>query len=50
MWSPKKFKIDCNDLYEKNEKVYIKHYYNEEEDQNKYQREKNWIDNFLNTK
>lgn len=50
MWSPKKFKTDCNDLFIKNDKVYIKHYFNEEEDQNKYQREKNWIDNFLNTK
>ena len=50
MWSPKKFDSDKNDLYYKNGKIYIKHYHNPSEDQNKYQREKNWLnENFLNS-
>ena len=49
MWSPKKFENDKNDLYHKDGKIYIKHYHNPNEDQNKYQREKNWLnENFLN--
>jgi len=35
MWSPKKFESDKNDLYYKNGKIYIKHYHNPSEDQNK---------------
>ena len=50
MWSRPKFHKDYRDLCIKNEKVYIKHYYNPEEDQNKYQREKNWFDDFMNGK
>jgi len=50
MWSPKKFLTDCHDLFIKDDKVYIKHYYNEEEDQNRYQREKTWLDEFQNAK
>lgn len=50
MWSIKKFDNDKDDLYVKNNKLYIKHYYNPNEDQNKYQREKTWLDEFMNTK
>ena len=49
MWSPKKFENDKQDLYYKDGRIYIKHYHNPEEDQNKYQREKNWLGEiFLN--
>ena len=50
MWSPKKFLTDYEDLFIENDKVYIKHYYNKEEDQNKYQRERVWLDSFQNSK
>lgn len=48
MWSKKKFQKDINDLYVKDNKVYIKHYYDGNEDQNKYQTEKTWLDQFPN--
>lgn len=48
MWSKKKFQKDIKDLYVKDNKVYIKHYYDENEDQNKYQTEKTWLDQFPN--
>lgn len=44
MWSKKKFDTDSGDLLAKNGVVYIKHYYKEGEDQNKYQYEKLWFD------
>ncbi len=50
MWSKKKFDKDRKDLTIHNDKVYIKHYFNPSEDQNKYQREKLYLDDFLNTK
>jgi len=50
MWSKKKFLTDYKDLFVKNNKVFIKHYYNENEDQNRYQKEKAWLDDYLNTK
>ena len=50
MWSKPKFHKDYRDLCIKNEKVYIKHYFNPEENQNKYQKEKNWFDDFMNGK
>lgn len=46
MWSKEKFQRDCKYLCVKNEKVYIKHYFNPNENQNRYQREKNWFDKF----
>jgi adenine-specific DNA-methyltransferase len=46
MWSKKKFNIDNKDLTVYNEKVHIKHYFNEKEDQNKYQREKLYLQDF----
>ncbi len=49
MWSKKKFDTDHKDLYIKDGKVFIKHYYNSEEDQRKYQREKLWLDKFSNS-
>ena len=48
MWSKDKFKRDCKYLCERSGKVYIKHYFNPNEDQNRYQREKNWFDKFEN--
>ena len=48
MWSKEKFQKDINDLYVSDNKVFIKHYYNENEDQNKYQTEKTWLDQFPN--
>jgi adenine-specific DNA-methyltransferase len=50
MWSKNKFNIDKQDLLLKDDKMFIKHYYNENEDQNKYQRERMWLDNFQNAK
>lgn len=50
MWSKKKFDSDSDDLTIFNNKVQIKHYYNPEEDQKKYQRERLWLDNFQNKK
>jgi adenine-specific DNA-methyltransferase len=48
MWSKKKFQKDVNNLYVKDNKVFIKHYYDANEDQNKYQTEKTWLDQFPN--
>ncbi|HOZ53848.1 MAG TPA: site-specific DNA-methyltransferase [Bacilli bacterium] len=48
MWSKKKFDTDWKDLYVKDDKIFIKHYHNSEEDQMKYQREKLWLDKFPN--
>lgn len=48
MWSKGKFQKDCKYLCVKNEKVYIKHYFDPNENQNRYQREKNWFDKFEN--
>ena len=50
MWSKKKFDTDKKDLLIKDGKAWIKHYYVEGEDQNKYQREKLWIDDCQNAK
>ena len=50
MWSKEKFSKEWKDLCIKDGKVYIKHYYNKDEDQNRYRREKNWLDEYLNTK
>ena len=50
MWSKEKFEKDWKDLCIKNGKVCIKHYYNKNEDQNQYRREKNWFDEYLNAK
>lgn len=49
MWSTKKFDNEKNDLTVINNTVKIKHYYNKDEDQNKYQRRKTWLDDFQNT-
>jgi len=48
MWSKEKFQKDIKDLYVKDNTVFIKHYYNENEDQNKYQIEKAWLEQFPN--
>ena len=48
MWGIKKFDAESDDLTIYNSKVHIKHYYNPEEDQNKYERERLWLDKFLN--
>lgn len=50
MWSKKKFETDKNDLFEENGIMYIKHYYNPNEDQNIYEQERNWLDKFQNAK
>ena len=49
MWSKPKFIKDSKDLYLKNDQIYIKHYYDENEDQNRYQRNKSFLDEFQNT-
>lgn len=49
MWSKPRFLKDSKDLYLKDEKIYIKHYFNEEEDQNRYQRNKSFLDEFQNS-
>ena len=49
MWSKAKFIKDSRDLYLKNDQIYIKHYYDENEDQNRYQRNKSFLDEFQNT-
>jgi hypothetical protein len=49
MWSKEKFEKDSNDLEYINEKLYIKHYFNKNEDQNKYRRLRSWIDYCLNS-
>lgn len=50
MWSKSKFDQDSKDLYIKDGRVYIKHYHNPNEDQNKYQYEKLWLDDMQNAK
>lgn len=50
MWSSRKFSRDNGDLFDKDGKLYIKHYYNEKEDQNKYQKQKTWLDDYQNAK
>ena len=50
MWSKDKFLKDYKDLEYRNGKIYIKHYYDKKEDQNKYRRLRNWIDDCLNLK
>ena len=50
MWSKKKFSSDNIDLYEEDGVMYIKHYFNENEDQNIYEQERTWLDNFQNSK
>lgn len=50
MWSKEKFTKDFNDLCIDKGIVSIKHYYNPNEDQNKYEQERNWLDKFLNAK
>lgn len=50
MWSKEKFDRDVDDLVAINGKVYIKHYYVESDDQNKYQRDKLWIGDCQNSK
>lgn len=50
MWSTKKFLSDNKDLIAENGKVFIKHYYDSTEDQNIYEQERNWLDNFQNSK
>lgn len=49
MWSREKFAKDKEDLTIHNGQVYIKHYYCEEEDQNKYQKYKTWLDVYTNS-
>ncbi len=48
MWNKEKFEKDKKDLCIKNDVVCIKHYYNPDEDQNKYEQERNWLDKFMN--
>lgn len=50
LWSKEKVGADKNLLEYKNGTIFRKHYYNPTEDQNKYQAEKTWLDNFLNSK
>lgn len=50
MWSPEKFERDCEYLTIENDEVKIKHYYSENEDINKYEKEILWIDKFYNKK
>lgn len=50
MWSKDKFKRDIKDIEIADNKVYIKHYYDPKEDQNRYQKEKLWLDEFQNAK
>jgi len=48
LWSKEKFEKDKNLLQYKDGKIFRKCYYNEQEDQNKYQAEKMWLDSFQN--
>ena len=50
MWSKEKFEKDKNDLCIQKDKVCIKHYYNSNEDQNKYEQERTWLDKYQNSK
>lgn len=48
LWSKEKFLNDNKYLEYKNGHIYRKSYFSEEEDQNKYQSEKTWLDEFPN--
>jgi len=48
LWSKEKFLNDSKLLEYKNGRIYRKSYFNEDEDQNKYQAEKTWLDEFPN--
>ncbi len=48
LWSKEKFEQDKYLLEYKNGTIFRKSYYDEEEDQNKYQAEKLWLDGFQN--
>lgn len=50
MWSKKKFDSDKKDILIRGGVAYIKHYYVEGEDQNKYQYEKLWLEDYQNAK
>lgn len=50
MWSKEKFNNEHQDLCINKDKVCIKHYYKKDEDQNKYEQERNWLDKFQNSK
>ena len=50
MWSKEKFAKDNKDLTLIDGIMKIKHYYNEAEDQNKYEQYKTWLDDFQNSK
>lgn len=50
MWSKEKFEKDYMDLCIEKGKVCIKHYYDPNEDQNKYEQERNWLDKYQNAK
>lgn len=49
MWSKDKFINDNKDLCVKDNKIYIKHYFNPNEDQNIYEQERNWLENMPNS-
>lgn len=49
MWSPEKARESIDQLVAHDGTICIKHYYNPEEDQNIYQKEKLWIDKIFNT-
>ena len=48
LWSREKFINDNKYLEYKNGRIYRKSYYSEDDDQNKYQAEKTWLDEFPN--
>lgn len=48
LWSKEKFTNDNKLLEYKNGRIYRKSYFSENEDQNKYQSEKTWLDEFPN--
>jgi len=48
LWSKEKFEQDNHLLEYKNGTIYRKYYYDKQEDQNKYQAEKLWLDCFQN--
>ena len=48
LWSKEKFINDNKLLEYKNGRIYRKSYFSEDEDQNKYQSEKTWLDEFPN--
>jgi adenine-specific DNA-methyltransferase len=50
MWSRNKFDKDSKDLFIYNDKVWIKHYHDDTEDQNRYQKYKLYFDDLLNAK